>query len=44
MKIIIKKKLKMKKEEEKDFDLKHSNSIKLDPKKAKPSKEKKKCC
>ena len=32
------------KEEEKDFDLKHSNSIKLDPKKAKPSKEKKKCC
>lgn len=30
--------------EEKETELKHSNSIKLDPTKAKPSKEKKKCC
>ena len=35
---------KEKKEEEKEIELKHSNSIKLDPTKAKPSKEKKKCC
>lgn len=30
--------------EEKETELNHSNSIKLDPKKAKPNKEKKKCC